>query len=52
MAFGEDVDEDDKRITIPKIKLTDFGYATHLPHGHTLTDGVGSRYYMAPEVIQ
>lgn len=35
----------------PLIKLTDFGFATELKQGEKLDNRVGSRYYMAPEIL-
>lgn len=34
------------------LKLTDFGFATFIEEGCMLTKGVGSRYYIAPEILQ
>jgi serine/threonine protein kinase len=34
------------------LKLTDFGFATFVHEGEKLTKGVGSRYYIAPEILK
>ena len=34
------------------LKLTDFGFATFIQPGEMLSKGVGSRYYIAPEILQ
>ena len=39
------------RTNGPMVKLTDFGFATKFEENQKLEGKVGSRYYMAPEVI-
>mgnify|MGYP003328626391 CR=1 FL=1 len=34
------------------VKLTDFGFSTFKPQGGKLNKGVGSRYYIAPEILK
>ena len=34
------------------VKLTDYGFATYCLPGEHLTKGVGSRYYIAPEILK
>lgn len=34
------------------VKLTDFGFSSFLEPGQKLTKGVGSRYYIAPEILK
>lgn len=31
--------------------MTDFGFATYLCPGEKLNKGVGSRFYLAPEIV-
>jgi len=35
----------------PKVYLTDFGFANHLGVDGDLTKKLGSRYYVAPEIL-
>lgn len=34
------------------VKLTDYGFATFMEPDEKLTKGVGSRYYIAPEILK
>lgn len=43
------IDSHDDQI---RVKLTDFGFATYKESDELLFKGVGSRYYLAPEILK